>query len=102
MCQNPASLYAATALHVGKQDGQKCPYPRSDKHSNKIRDPKLNFLFSTTHKIYDDQNNGSERLRICQNEAGKFSKALAKQFGYLVESLQTGKICDLEENREGS
>lgn len=84
------------------QDEQKSPNPRSNKHTNKIRDPKLNFLFRTTHKIYDDQNNSSERLRICQNEAGKFSKALAKQFGYLVESLQTGKICDLEETRESS
>ena len=83
-------------------DEEKSPNPQSIKQTNKIRDPKLNFLFRTTHKIYDDQDNGCERLRICQNEAGKFSKVLAKQFGYLVESLQTGKICNLEETRESS
>ena len=43
-----------------------------------------------------DLNNGYERLRVCQNEAGKFSKALEEQFGYLIESLLQGKICSLE------
>ena len=46
--------------------------------------------------MYDDQNNGFERLRVCQNEAAKFSKALDEQFGYLIESLQQGNISCLE------
>ena len=58
-----------------------------------------NFLFRIAYEVCDDQNNGYEQLRICQNEAGKFSKALANQFDYLVESLQTGKIGYLEHGR---
>ena len=46
--------------------------------------------------MYGDLNNGYERLRVCQNEAAKFSKALEEQFGYLIESLQQGKISYLK------
>ena len=54
------------------------------------------ILHRIAHEVYGDQNNGFERLRVCQNEAAKFSKALDEQFGYLIESLQQGNISCLE------